>query len=34
MKYVYIDESGDLGSKNSSSNYFVFAGIMVDKPKN
>lgn len=33
MKYVYIDESGDLGSKNFSSNYFVFAGIMVDKPK-
>ena len=33
MKYVYIDESGDLGSKKSSSNYFVLAGIMVDKPK-
>lgn len=33
MKYLYIDESGDLGSKYSSSNYFVFAGIMVDNPK-
>jgi hypothetical protein len=33
MKYVYIDESGDLGSKYSSSKYFVFAGIMVDNPK-
>ena len=33
MKYVFIDESGDLGSKHSSSKYFVFAGIMVDNPK-
>ena len=33
MKYVYIDESGDLGSKKSSSKYFVLAGIMVSKPK-
>ena len=33
MKYVYIDESGDLGNKYSSSKYFVFAGIMVDNPK-
>jgi len=33
MKYVYIDESGDLGNKYSSSKYIVFAGIMVDNPK-
>ena len=33
MKYVYIDESGDLGSTYSSSKYFVMAGIMVDNPK-
>ncbi|MBR0271114.1 MAG: DUF3800 domain-containing protein [Methanobrevibacter sp.] len=33
MKYIYIDESGDLGNKYSSSKYFVFAGIMVDNPK-
>jgi hypothetical protein len=31
MKYVYIDESGDLGSKKSSSKYFVLAGIMVQQ---
>ena len=33
MKYIYIDESGDLGSKYSSSKYFILAGIMVDNPK-
>ena len=33
MKYIYIDESGDLGSKKSSSGYFVLAGVMVSKPK-
>ena len=33
MKYIYIDESGDLGSKKFSSRYFVLAGIMVSKPK-
>ena len=33
MNYVYIDESGDLGSKEFSSKYFVFAGVMVDNPK-
>lgn len=33
MKYIYIDESGDLGSKCFSSRYFVFAGIMVSNPK-
>lgn len=34
MKYVYIDESGDLGDKYSSSKYFVIAAIMVDNPQN
>ena len=29
MSYVFIDESGDLGTKNSSSKYFVMAGIKV-----
>ena len=33
MKYIYIDESGDLGNKHSSSKYFVFAAIMVSNPK-
>lgn len=33
MKYIYIDESGDLGSRRSSSKYFVFAGVMVTNPK-
>ena len=33
MKYIYIDESGDLGIKYSSSKYFVFAAIVVDNPK-
>ena len=33
MKYIYIDESGDLGSNKSSSGYFVLAGVMVSKPK-
>ena len=30
MSYIFIDESGDLGTKKSSSNYFVMAGIKVD----
>ena len=33
MKYIYIDESGDLGDKYSSSKYFVIAAIAVDTPK-
>ena len=33
MSYVFIDESGDLGTKKSSSNYFVMAGIKVDEHK-
>ena len=34
MKYIYIDESGDLGNKYSSSKYFVMSAIIVDTPKN
>jgi hypothetical protein len=30
MDYIYIDESGDLGSKKSSSRYFVIVAIKVD----
>lgn len=33
MKYVYIDESGDLGIKPRSSKYFILAGFMIDNPK-
>ena len=33
MSYIFIDESGDLGDKKSSSNYFVMAGIKVDDYK-
>ena len=34
MKYIYIDESGDLGEGYSGSKYFVIAAIIVDNPKN
>ncbi|WP_048812458.1 DUF3800 domain-containing protein [Methanobrevibacter ruminantium] len=30
MSYIFIDESGDLGTKKSSSKYFVMAGIKVE----
>ena len=33
MSYIYIDESGDLGSKNGSSKYFVIAAIKVEDSK-
>lgn len=33
MKYIYIDESGDLGDKYSSSKYFVIGAIIVNDPK-
>ena len=29
MSYIFIDESGDLGTKKSSSKYFVMAGVKV-----
>ncbi|WP_365316521.1 DUF3800 domain-containing protein [uncultured Methanobrevibacter sp.] len=34
MSYIYIDESGDLGSKHSSSKYFVMNAIKVEDSKN
>ena len=34
MKYIYIDESGDLGDSYSSSKYFIIAAILVDNPQN
>lgn len=34
MKYIYIDESGDLGDNYQSSKYFIVGAIMVDNPKN
>ena len=33
MKYIYIDESGDLGDSYSSSKFFVIAAVIVDDPK-
>jgi len=33
MKYIYIDESGDLGDSPSSSKHFVMGAIVVDSPR-
>ena len=33
MSYIYIDESGDLGTKQGSSKYFVMATIKVEDSK-
>ena len=33
MSYLYIDESGDLGTKQGSSKYFVMAAIKVEDSK-
>ena len=33
MSYIYIDESGDLGTKQGSSKYFVMAAIKVEDSK-
>lgn len=33
MSYIYIDESGDLGTKEASSKYFVMAAIKVENSK-
>ena len=33
MSYIYIDESGDLGTKQGSSKYFVMAAIKVKDSK-
>ena len=32
MKYIFIDESGDLGDSYSSSKHFIFGAIIVDYP--
>lgn len=33
MSYIYIDESGDLGTKHGSSKYFIMAAIKVENSK-
>ena len=33
MSYIYIDESGDVGTKKASSKYFVMAAIKVENSK-
>ena len=33
MSYIYIDESGDLGTKKASSKYFVMAAVKVENSK-
>lgn len=33
MSYIYIDESGDLGTKKDSSKYFIIATIKVEDSK-
>lgn len=33
MSYIYIDESGDLGTKKASSKYFVRVAIKVEDSK-
>ena len=33
MNYIFIDESGDLGFKTSSSHYFILVAILVSNPK-
>jgi len=33
MSYIYIDESGDLGTKKGSSKYFIIAAIKVEDSK-
>lgn len=33
MSYIYIDESGDLGTKKASSKYFIMAAIKVENSK-
>lgn len=33
MSYIYIDESGDLGTKHGSSKYFIMAAIKVEDSK-
>lgn len=32
FKYMYIDESGDLGDKEGCSKYIVISALLVDDP--
>ena len=34
IKYVYIDESGDLGFGNGASNYFTISAVVVNGAEN
>jgi len=33
FRYMYIDESGDLGNKKGCSSYLVLAALLIDNPK-
>src|SRR3989344_1192181 len=33
FKYVYIDESGDLGTKQGSSKFLILSALVVNNPK-
>ena len=33
MSYIYIDESGDLGTKKGSSKYFIIVAIKIEDSK-
>ena len=33
FKYLYIDESGDLGTKQSSTRFLILTALMVDNPQ-
>ena len=33
FKYMYIDESGDLGTKQGSSKFLVLSALVVDDPR-
>ena len=33
FRYIYIDESGDLGTKEGSSHFLILTALIVDKPE-
>jgi len=33
FKYIYIDESGDLGTKKNSSGFLILTALIIDKPE-
>ena len=33
LKYMYIDESGDLGSHEKGSKYLIISALIIDKPE-